>query len=300
MQINTEELAEKHYNATVTDFQQFHEDLFVIGVKPDFEFELFKPGQYVSLGLGGWEAAAYPSSDVNPETKEYQKVIKRPYSISVNPGRFLHRFENNVLYFYIVLVNEDEEKPPMLTPRLIKAKIGDRIFVGKKGIGSYSLDHLRPEAKTVVFLASGTGEAPHTQMIAELLSEKRDIKIVSAISCRYEKDFAYREVYRKLEADNPNFFYYTSSTRETGKGLRIQNLLEQGILEEYCKTEFKPEDTDFYLCGNPAMIGAPRYERKQESWEWPYTDGVIPRLKKLGFTIERLDEHPSVHYESYW
>lgn len=300
MQINTAELAEKHYNATVTDLIQFHEDLFVIGVKPDFDFELFKPGQYVSLGLGGWEPAIYSSSNLNPEVKEYTKVIKRPYSISINPNRFMNRFENNVLFFYIVLVNDDDEKPPMLTPRLVKSKPGHRIFIGKKGIGSYSLDHLRPEAKTVVFLASGTGEAPHTQMIAELLNQNSDVKIISAVSCRFEKDFAYREVYKKLEADNPNFFYYTSSTRETGKGIRIQNLLKEGILEEYSKTEFKPENTDFYLCGNPAMIGAPRYDRKQQNWQWPHPDGVIPRLKSLGFLIERLDEHPAVHYESYW
>ena len=87
------------------------------------------------------------------------------------------------------------------------------MFIGKKGIGSYSLEHLRSEAETVVFLASGTGEAPHTQMIAELLSENRDINIVSAVSCRFEKDFAYREAYKKLEDENPNFFYYTTSTR---------------------------------------------------------------------------------------
>ena len=37
----TQELSEKFYNATVTDLQMFHEELFVIGVKPDFEFDLF-------------------------------------------------------------------------------------------------------------------------------------------------------------------------------------------------------------------------------------------------------------------
>ena len=41
MQIDTQELSEKFYNATVTDFQRVHEDLFVIGVKPDAEFDLF-------------------------------------------------------------------------------------------------------------------------------------------------------------------------------------------------------------------------------------------------------------------
>ena len=300
MQIDIQELSEKFYNATVTDLQMVHEDLFVLGVKPDFEFDLFKAGQYVSLGLGGWEQPVYTSSEINPEEKQYKRVIKRPYSISVNPKSYLNRFEDNTLYFYIVLVNNDDEKPPMLTPRLISSKVGDRMFIGKKGIGSYSLEHLRSEAETVVFLASGTGEAPHTQMIAELLSENRDINIVSAVSCRFEKDFAYREAYKKLEDENPNFFYYTTSTRETGKGKRIQNLLAEGLLEEYCQLQFKPENTDFYLCGNPAMIGAPRYSRKEQNWEWPHSHGVIPRLKDLGFTVEKLDEHPSVHYESYW
>ena len=48
------------------------------------------------------------------------------------------------------------------------------------------------------------------------------------------------------------------------------------------------------------MIGAPRYSRKEQNWEWPHSHGVIPRVERSGFTVEKLDEHPSVHYESYW
>ena len=97
MQIDTQELSEKFYNATVTDLQIVHEDLFVLGVKPDFEFDLFKAGQYVSLGLGGWEKPVYTSSELNSDEKQYKRVIKRPYSISVNPKSFLNRFEDNTL-----------------------------------------------------------------------------------------------------------------------------------------------------------------------------------------------------------
>ena len=32
MQIDTQELSEKFYNATVTDLQMVHEDLFVLGL----------------------------------------------------------------------------------------------------------------------------------------------------------------------------------------------------------------------------------------------------------------------------
>ena len=206
MQIDIEELSEKFYNATVTDLQMVHEDLFVLGVKPDFEFDLFKAGQYVSLGLGGWEQPVYTSSEINLEEKQYKRVIKRPYSISVNPKSYLNRFEDNTLYFYIVLVNNDDENQLMLTPRLISSKVGDRMFIGKKGIGSYSLEHLRSEAETVVFLASGTGEAPHTQMIAELLSENRDINIVSAFLVVSKRILPIAKPIKNLKMKIPIFF----------------------------------------------------------------------------------------------
>ena len=65
------------------------------------------------------------------------------------------------LEFYVVLVREtaNPEKPPALTPRLFMLREGDRLHVGEKITGNFTLDPVKPE-DAVVFLATGTGEAP--------------------------------------------------------------------------------------------------------------------------------------------
>ena len=59
-------------------------------------------------------------------------------------------------------------QPPALTPRLFMLKEGDRLFIGEKIAGHFTLDPVKPTDK-VVFLSTGTGEAPHNYMLWELL-----------------------------------------------------------------------------------------------------------------------------------
>ena len=61
---------------------------------------------------------------------------------------------------------------PALTPRLFALKEGDRIQLGERITGHYTLDLVK-EGDAVVFLATGTGEAPHNYMLWELLRAYR-------------------------------------------------------------------------------------------------------------------------------
>src|SRR5690606_14111058 len=84
---------------------------------------------------------------------------------------------------------------------------GSRIYVGPRIVGRYTLAPVRDPEATVVFLATGTGEAPHNAMITELLRKGHHGPIVSVVCVRYRADLAYLEKHRRLEERFPNYHY---------------------------------------------------------------------------------------------
>ena len=98
---------------------------------------------------------------------------------------------DNWLEFYIVLVRKsDKAQPPGLTPRLFLLKEGDRLIMGEKITGHFTLDPVKPN-DTVLFLSTGTGEAPHNYMLWELLRRGHQGRILSACCVRYRRDLGY-------------------------------------------------------------------------------------------------------------
>jgi hypothetical protein len=55
-------LRDEHYNATLQQIVEVHDDLRILRVIPDSGVPHFQPGQFVSLGLGNWESR--PGSSV--------------------------------------------------------------------------------------------------------------------------------------------------------------------------------------------------------------------------------------------
>src|SRR5207244_6441526 len=131
---------------------------------------------------------------------EEGKLIRRAYSLSCSVlderGELLDLERTDWLEFYVVLVRETEpgHKPPALTPRLFMLREGDRLYVGEKITGHFTLDPVQP-TDSVVFLATGTGEAPHNYMLWELLSKQHEGKILSACCVRYGRDLGYRAIH---------------------------------------------------------------------------------------------------------
>ena len=72
-----------------------------------------------------------------------------------------------------------------MTPRLFMLREGDRLFLSEKIAGVYTLDPVQPD-DTVIFLATGTGEAPHNYMLWELLRRGHPGRILSACCVRYQ------------------------------------------------------------------------------------------------------------------
>src|SRR6516162_8771291 len=167
------ELRRTRYNATVAWLHKTHTDLMIMRVRPDFPLPPHQPGQYSTLGLGNWEPR-YPGCQEEVLTPEQERrLARRAYSISCSVldehGRLADLAEAGVLEFYVVLVRDSEkEKPPALTPRLFMLRESDRLYLGEKITGHYTLDPVQP-GDTVLFLATGTGEAPHNYMLWQLL-----------------------------------------------------------------------------------------------------------------------------------
>ncbi len=298
-----DELREEHYNATITKFEPTHSDLWVLRVRPDGGRTSHIPGQYASLGLGYWEERIDDVVDPGLDDKWF-KLVRRSYSISSrifdDRGYLAADTSGEELEFYIVLVPPSDGHVPGLTPRLARKQPGDRIYLGPKVTGRYTLAAVDDPASTVVFLSTGTGEAPHNAMVVELLSKGHYGPIVSAVSVRRWADLGYRSKHETLHDRYPNYHYLPLPTREPDVPKRyIQDLLRDEVIESESGITLDPESTNVYLCGNPAMIGLP--EIGDDGTErFPEPEGVVELLTKRGFVLSRRNQQGNIHYEEYW
>jgi ferredoxin/flavodoxin---NADP+ reductase len=303
------ELRRQKYNATVLRLIKVHSDLLIFRVRPDNPLQPHKAGQYTALGLGYWEPRFPGSAEEDLQPEDRMKLARRSYSISCSvldeDGRLVVRGNANWLEFYIVLVREGGKlAPPALTPRLFLLQEGDRLFMGEKITGHFTLDPVKPE-DSVIFLGTGTGEAPHNYMLWELLSRSHRGRVLSACCVRYRKDLGYLAIHMELMRRYPNYTYIPLTTRESDSKehkVYIQDLITSGHLEERLGQALDPARTQVYLCGNPKMIGVPEKDRSTGELIFPQPPGVIEVLEKRGFhtDVPRQKIKGNLHYEEYW
>jgi ferredoxin--NADP+ reductase len=296
------ELARDHYNATITAFDTAHNELWRIRVKPDHTGIAHRAGQYCSLGLGFWEPRADDAADPGLERKR-EKMVRRSYSISSpifdDHGYLVDHAEMDDIELYIVWVQPSNGNVPALTPRLALKHVGDRIYLGPKVAGRYSLAPVVDPSAPVLFCATGTGEAPHNAMIVELLRKGHHGPILSAVSVRYRSDLAYVDEHERLLRRYPNYRYLTWPTRESDTPKRyMQDLLTEGVIEDALGDRLDPGRAHVFLCGNPSMIGLPDW--KADTPRFPESIGTAELLHRRGFTIDRRGRVGNVHYEEYW
>ncbi|MCI0545047.1 MAG: NAD(P)-binding domain-containing protein, partial [Actinobacteria bacterium] len=299
-----EELRKEHYNATITYFEPTHSDLWVLGVKPDHGDVHHLPGQYASLGLGYWEDRIDDAEDPGLE-KHWDKLVRRSYSISHRifdeHGYLAQERDTTELEFYIVLVPPTDDNIPGLTPRLALKRPGDRIYMGPKVAGRYTLAPVTDPHGTVVFFATGTGEAPHNAMVVELLRKGHMGPIVSAVTVRNLADLGYMEKNRELERRYSNFHYLPLPTREPGIPKRyIQDLINEDAFNKEFGVTLDHDTTHVFMCGNPAMIGLPKEDEETGALTYPKPTGVVEILTERGFTLDHRKARGNLHYEEYW
>jgi len=306
-----EEIAElrlKRYNGTVVYLKKLHSDLMVLRVKPDFPRPAHKPGQYCSLGLGNWEARTEGCQVESLPEADLAKVVRRAYSISCSMlgdgSKLLDVATTDYLEFYIVLVRENADgRVPALTPRLFNLKEGDRLNIGEKITGMYTLDVVKP-TDNVIFLGTGTGEAPHNYMLWELLNRGHTGKILSASCVRFGRDLGYLPTHQSLMTLHPNYKYLPLTTREATitKKVYIQDVISGGELEEQLGAKLDPQNTHVFLCGNPKMIGVPTRDKETGIKQYPSPTGVIEILENRGFQadVSAIKFKGNIHFEEYW
>lgn len=296
------------YNARVASIRRAHDDLLVMRIAPDLGVRLsYDAGQYTVLGLGAWE----PRDDGLRPPEPANGMVRRAYSYSCpmldEAGVLVTTRNTPFAEFYIARVSRPSDAPPMLTPRLFALSPGDRIFIGPRAHGHYTLGPVRT-ADDVLFFATGTGEAPHNAMVAELLARGHGGRILSATCVRYRKDLAYLATHRELERQFPNYRYVALTTREpenlvasrpdfVGKQY-LQDFVASGGLEAEFGTRIDPARTHVYLCGGPGMIGLPQHAPGGDIF--PEPAGMAELLTRRGFRLDSPRAVGTLHFEKYW
>lgn len=308
------ELRARHYNSDVVLARRVHDELLILRVRPDGGVPPYLPGQYTTLGLGLWERRS-DAIALSPESHAGlapDHVIRRAYSIGAplldDSGRLVRCADCDFLEFYIAFVQKPTDDPPPLTPRLFALQTGDRLFVGATPHGRYTLDPVGPD-DDVIFAATGTGEAPHNAMLAELLAAGHRGRIAALTCARYRRDLAYLDAHRILEQRFSNYRYLPLTSREP------ENLDPQRtdyVGKRYLQDEFEgehfghdigwkpdPQRTHVFLCGSPAMIGLPKREPDGQI-VYPEPPGMAEVLTLQGFRLDQPRQSGNVHFEKYW
>jgi ferredoxin--NADP+ reductase len=260
------------YNATVTGKILITPDLMVLRMKTDEPRIKFKAGQFTSIGLLANEVRS-PNSVIQSENLPPDYLITRPYSIA-SANHETQNFE-----FYISQV-----KSGFLTPRLFNLTLGSRMWVDKKIIGIFNLNHTPPNCN-IVMIATGTGLAPYISFLRSHIKEHREIKMVIVHGAGYPWDLGYRSELEFIDYNFDNFYYFPTLLKadESWTGLRglIEDHLNNKILESV-GVEINPTKTHFYLCGNPKMVAS-----------------VSKLLLKRNYTIHTKKQPGALHIEEY-
>ncbi len=270
----------EQFNAIVSKPVFVNSETMILRVKPDgWELPAFKPGQFVVLGLpGSAPRVPFPMSEIELVPPQPDKLIKRAYSITCSSK------QNQYLEFYITLI-----RAGTLTPRLFALKAGDKIHMGKKISGIFTLDDT-PADTNLVLMGTGTGLAPYMSMIRTFLKTGPKRKFTVIHGARHSWDLGYRSELSMLSHLIDNFDYVPVVSRPTeetipwgGETGHVQNIWKKGLIAANWGFKPTPHNTHVFLCGNPKMI-----------------DSTLEMLKKEGFT-EQTRKHPGqVHVEKWW
>ena len=304
------------YNATVVGRVEAAPGLMSLRIAPDklpFDFE---PGQYVVLGLKAGEPRVEEAEVDGPSvvaggesagTPESRAAVTAQASAATHaatdPNRLIQRAYCIVserratsLEFYVTLILSGE-----LTPRLFNLKVGDRLYVGPKAQGLFTLD--KWSKKSVLMIATGTGLAPYMSMIRHELMLRVDGRIglravaqrngsrqfVVVHGARHSWDLGYRTELTGLARQVANFHYLPLITQPAedptwrGPSGYLQDFIASGAVQAETHLPITPDNFDVLLCGNPGMI-----------------DSMIGWAEARGFTQAAGDKVGTLHAEKYW
>ncbi len=302
------------YNATVSGRVEIAPGLIILRVVPDNLPFLFKAGQYVVLGVksstprygeegeleqpavssvGAAEAGAVAGA-IEGTGESRTAVLAQAAAIALaaeDPDRMIRRAYSiasesraeEFLEFYLTMVSSGE-----LTPRLFSLKLRDRLYVGPKAVGVFTLDKAPPD-KHILMVCTGTGLAPYMSMMRSELVCGGPRMFVILHGARFSWDLGYRTELTGLARHCSNFHYLPVITRPQedvtwrGRSGYLQNVIASGVIEKETGLALTPDNFHIYLCGNPGMI-----------------ETVIGWAEQRGFRRDKGHDIGTLHTEEYW
>lgn len=265
-------------NAIVIQRMEVSPGLIILRVKPDgWALPSWKSGQFAVLGLPV-SAPRVALSDEEDGELAPDKLIKRAYSISSASQ------ERDYVEFFITLVHSGA-----LTPRLFHLRVGDRVFMGERIKGLFTLDQL-PRGSNLVFVGTGTGLAPYMSMLRSEIECSPDRQTAVLLGARHSWDLGYRGELIAMQRYCPTFHYLPTISRPdkelgpwTGHTGYVQDLWRGEAFRKAWGGTPSPEDTRVLLCGSPEMI-----------------ESMLEILAADGFKEHRRKDPGQVHVEKYW
>jgi ferredoxin--NADP+ reductase len=270
-------MAKNEPNAVLTHRIEVAPGLAIFRIAPDgWTLPQFVPGQFAVVGLPG-RAPRVELSDPE-EPGDPDRMIRRAYSIASSS------LDRQYLELFVTLVRSGE-----LTPRLFALKPGDRLWLGPKFTGMFTLRDVPPD-QHVVFLATGTGLAPYMSMLRTHLECGGPRRHAVLLGARHSWDLGYTSELVTMARLCPNVTYLPIVSRPEkepvpwgGATGHVQQLWTGGALDHAWGSHPTPKDTHVFLCGNPAMIV-----------------DMQKLLEGEGFVEHETRRPGQIHVEKYW
>ena len=267
-------------NAVLTQRDDYAPGLSVIRIAPQgWPLPVFTPGQFAVIGLPA-AAPRLPGSDPEDPAADPARFIRRAYSIASSSK------QREYVELFVALVPSGE-----LTPRLLALAPGDRLWLGPKFTGMFTLREVPPE-QNIVMVATGTGLAPYMSMLRTELLGGTKRRIALLLGARHSWDLGYSRELFTMQRESPELtvLRIVSRPREeqpdrpwTGYVGHVQQLWSGGALAQEWGFRPTPENTHVLLCGNPAMI-----------------DDMQKVLVGEGFRVHEKSAPGQIHVEKYW
>lgn len=266
----------QNYNATVVAVTEFSAGLRTIHIRPDTPISPFESGQYVTLGLEGATPRAGACLEEGRPT-DPSKMVLRAYSIA-SPGDRVDELE-----FFVAHVPGGS-----MTPRVWALEAGDRIQLGKRFVGNFTLS--KAQTKQILMVGTGTGIAPFIAFARDA-ARHPDIRYVLLHGATQRRELGYYGELHALGCSLSNFTYLPAISRPhldptwAGQKGRLTVYFEDGakLLKEQAGIELDPTTTDVYLCGSPGMVR-----------------DISSFLASLGYEKWSASKPNSMHIEEYW
>ncbi len=271
-------MAQSELNAVLTQRIELAPGLGIFRMAPDrWVLPDFSPGQFAVVGLPARSRRVF-LSDPEEAQGDPDRLIRRAYSIASSS------LAREYVEIFVNLVRSGE-----LTPRLFALAAGDRLWLGRKFTGMFTLRDV-PADKHLAMVATGTGLAPYMSMLRTELDCGGQRRVAVLQGARHSWDLGYAAELFTMQRLCRNFVYVPAVSRPQaepspwgGATGHVQDLWKSGALERAWGFRPTPDDTHVFLCGSPAMV-----------------EGMTAILGEEGFRTHEPRAPGQIHVERYW